>query len=824
MVEDPKIREPQPEALDLNKYSALYGRFLLASQPSADVPTIMNPDPAKPLTVDATSAIISPDRDHNRYAEQPSVKERLDAWRKVDFNDAYAQWESRFKQAINGINGEARFKAFQAVLPDIQPAEFTVDNAEALYNDFCGARSNIDKFAKTVTKNLIQQDGKIDSEHLTAILPELKWISTMLFGKQAGTVVSRIIALEAEIINNPDNIIATVFDTARINTLTKEEKDILAYLHGGVSAETVARHTAEPQPAATPKVELSGIDEEIQFLRDRIEAVKRDETPPFISMGGPEAAQRYLEGQLALVEARKQKSAAKPAVPEPTATPEGQSTEAKTENVEKAREELAAMRPPADDAPEEDKITFGIKRGELLRRAKIKFGRGKWVTEEAAFQINITKLWPRGSDGKWYFAADTFNEQTGVWEKTNTSIPIDQVIYTEEPPVVKPEEPAATPQTAATEPPAAEPELATPIAPVQPTEPEAEAQPVVLEPIAASEPTAGPKPTTPKIEVPMTRGVRPPGSDMTNWGWLNLKRDFGIPTPVSTPGAGEQNLPAEAETEPATESQLAKPQNETSIAIGTKIQNGDMTYTVLKLPPSEDGQAVLRNTNADGYSEEMTLETLKEYLADTESGWEIIPDELPAGTFASGDAPTPSGTAEEQPSSMTELETTIPTPDTTDAIELKGQDLGEELNANLLNQTGSEATFSVPAKTLTRYLASFAGDNNIKNEGEIAFRRDGKEIKITGLIIDEGILARNTKITLLITNAAGRRIRGQISVFNASIVGKQKISRQVHDLDFAFRKKIDELIAAQNPAWKTDNVTIAGRKITLGFHKKMGPD
>ena len=69
-------QERQSEILNLPKYGALYGRFLLASLPGADVPNII--DPAKQVKFDFDTVLgHAPDsRNYNPVFENFSLNER----------------------------------------------------------------------------------------------------------------------------------------------------------------------------------------------------------------------------------------------------------------------------------------------------------------------------------------------------------------------------------------------------------------------------------------------------------------------------------------------------------------------------------------------------------------------------------------------------------------------------------------------------------------------------------------------------------------------------------------------------------------------------
>src|ERR1035437_9267285 len=100
MTETARRHEPKSETLNLNEYLGLYGRLFLASQPSADVAKLI--DPAS--NVDLPSKIsISSDRNYSPITQKLSNDERVEAWRGVEFAEAYEKWRTGVVEAMQSI-------------------------------------------------------------------------------------------------------------------------------------------------------------------------------------------------------------------------------------------------------------------------------------------------------------------------------------------------------------------------------------------------------------------------------------------------------------------------------------------------------------------------------------------------------------------------------------------------------------------------------------------------------------------------------------------------------------------------------------------------
>ncbi|HUD09373.1 MAG TPA: hypothetical protein VMR77_01005 [Patescibacteria group bacterium] len=353
----PTRREPNPEAQKWPDYSGLHGRLFLASQASADFVEFID----LASNVDVPATLSRRKKDYTRITQKLSSNEREKAWEGVKFDIAYAEWKKEVAQAVNGLTStdedKTRLEALRLVIQDtrstdLSSANFTEADAEALFKDFCNGDSDTTAFVKTAIRNATI-DGHIDTQKLAS----LEWVSSMLFGQKTTEAVSRILELEVEIRNRPHSktIKNTLFsDPTRVNNLNPDEKDMLEYLYYGLDKKPISpstgsssRSTRKPfaaEPAAQTTQPAETEDEEIRQIRASIAVVKGGGVPPFVSMGGPEAALRYLEKQLA--EAIKRKSAvpAKPTT-EGTANPEAEETlEQLKERARIVAEKLGFMR------------------------------------------------------------------------------------------------------------------------------------------------------------------------------------------------------------------------------------------------------------------------------------------------------------------------------------------------------------------------------------------------------------------------------------------------------------------------------------------------
>lgn len=253
------------EILNLPEYGALYGRFLLASLPKANIANIIDPDNKavefkdSPSDIDLILGILK-EMNYNPVFETFSLAERKKQWEGRKFSDAYSQWRTEFTGFMQGITDSNRESALKTILANDKKAkEFTVDDADSLFKEFCDGKSDITDFIERVVVNLSKdgKDGKIDPANLQKLLPHLQWIVSGLFGKDtASQVVTRLIELESELFVNSRGdssaglaTLKAVLDKKRINSPTDDEKKVLGLLYKSLS---VPQAGAPPQPTPPP--------------------------------------------------------------------------------------------------------------------------------------------------------------------------------------------------------------------------------------------------------------------------------------------------------------------------------------------------------------------------------------------------------------------------------------------------------------------------------------------------------------------------------------------------------------------------------------------
>jgi len=255
----------QLEILDFPKYGTLYGRFLLASQAKTLQEAANIIDSNK--TVDLLRDLQIKDdalekKNYNPPVENFSINERQEQWKdfipSTEHSTAYSQWRTEFTGFMTGsITDSKRESALRVIMPNLkQVADFTEDDADQLFNDFCNGGSDINKFIMWVTKNLAD-NGQVNPTNLQELLPHLQWIASGLFGKNtASDVVTRLIELESAMHNNTNLVLDTLLNNdVRINTPTDDEKRILGFLHDSFPVrQEIKTFTIESTPPAAPVI------------------------------------------------------------------------------------------------------------------------------------------------------------------------------------------------------------------------------------------------------------------------------------------------------------------------------------------------------------------------------------------------------------------------------------------------------------------------------------------------------------------------------------------------------------------------------------------
>lgn len=233
------------EILNLPEYGALYGRFLMASQAktAGEIANIINPANTTVefnLTEDALDK-----RNYNPVFENFSLAERQDQWKdfkpSTEYKTAYDQWRTEFTGFMVNIQDPKRALALKTILArDKESKDFTVDDADQLFNEFCQGKSDIDNFVGRVTAS---------PTNLQELLPHLAWIASGLFGKDtASQAVARLIELESALRNNKGQVIEVINSSKdRINAPIDDEKKVLSLLYDSLGQkETVVPIVLEP--------------------------------------------------------------------------------------------------------------------------------------------------------------------------------------------------------------------------------------------------------------------------------------------------------------------------------------------------------------------------------------------------------------------------------------------------------------------------------------------------------------------------------------------------------------------------------------------------
>lgn len=245
---------PQPiEILDIKNFGAVYGRFLIAGQnPEAalDFINTAKRDLSIPTNLDYSGTRT---KDYNPITERLSREEREKAWRGyTDFEAAKTEWRRRLVTSVNAATDGLQIEAYR--IASGQHGQFTEVDADSIYERLCSkGKSDTTEFVSSILGQLETPDGKVNTKKLSELQPHLEWFARQLFGTQTGKAVTKMLELEAEIINNGDQIKNKIFaDSNRINDLTPEEEQMLAYLHDGLAARPATTETPRPEPAIQP--------------------------------------------------------------------------------------------------------------------------------------------------------------------------------------------------------------------------------------------------------------------------------------------------------------------------------------------------------------------------------------------------------------------------------------------------------------------------------------------------------------------------------------------------------------------------------------------
>lgn len=236
---DAERPEAQPntnlEILDFQNYGSLYSRFLIASiENQADTSKasgIIDPNVQVEFTLNNITSLDQKQRNYNPTFERFSFAERDELWKEFSYEDAYQSWRTQFTEAIKNIKDEKRIGAFQTILPGKAPSDFTPNDADFLFELFSEDKSDVTEFVGVITRKL-GHETKIDPAYLKILIPHFEWIASGLFGRQTASMVTRLIELESELHNNPNNVIAAfTANKDRINTPQNQERRLLGAVH-----------------------------------------------------------------------------------------------------------------------------------------------------------------------------------------------------------------------------------------------------------------------------------------------------------------------------------------------------------------------------------------------------------------------------------------------------------------------------------------------------------------------------------------------------------------------------------------------------------------
>lgn len=153
-----------------------------------------------------------------------------EAFKETESKQAYEQWRREFTKVINDITDEnlERLDVFHLIMPGMEPADFTIEDADILFKYFYGGESNrnIDAFVKRVINNLTVEQ-RVDYQRLTDLLPELEWFSRNLVEPGLAQAVSVLICLQADKVNGTTiTFDALKADVANGSATAREQKSV----------------------------------------------------------------------------------------------------------------------------------------------------------------------------------------------------------------------------------------------------------------------------------------------------------------------------------------------------------------------------------------------------------------------------------------------------------------------------------------------------------------------------------------------------------------------------------------------------------------------
>jgi hypothetical protein len=244
----PEAVQPAEQLLDLNRYQALYGRVFMAASSNPD---LLNPaeilDPSIKIDdslLDGWSKATSlGSRSYDFVISNLSVAERQNAWKGMDFNEAYIKWSGALRSSIILTTSESRKKVIELFLGKTH-ADITDDDIQKLYNTYCEGGSKITEFvkkAKTLDAN-----------------EDLEWLAGKLFGKDSAFIIKGVSSLENVYENSKNkNFIPNLLwgENNRANNPSDEEKYYLGKLFNHLTEKykSVKPAAQAPQTPTTPE-------------------------------------------------------------------------------------------------------------------------------------------------------------------------------------------------------------------------------------------------------------------------------------------------------------------------------------------------------------------------------------------------------------------------------------------------------------------------------------------------------------------------------------------------------------------------------------------
>lgn len=254
MPETPRGPRPDPnpasgETLNLDlDHNAVYGRIFMSTKVDVSkIAFILNPEKTLKLPINlASEAFLDEERNYDPVVWGLSKHERKQAWKDIisdqGFEHAYSLWSGSVLGSFIQTTDEKR----KAVISHFTKKDtgFDQGDIDKLYYKYCNGRSNINEFVTEALK-----DSSLN-------FSDVEWLAQNLFGKDSGTVVTRIMEVESSMSTDAPKAFNAIFvgqdKLDRINAPTDGyEKDILGKLSGNFEWPPTGVVT-RPRPAQGP--------------------------------------------------------------------------------------------------------------------------------------------------------------------------------------------------------------------------------------------------------------------------------------------------------------------------------------------------------------------------------------------------------------------------------------------------------------------------------------------------------------------------------------------------------------------------------------------